>query len=649
VFLAEDTQLQREVAVKLLHDALAADLVVRRRFSTEARAAAALNHPHLLAVYDVGEQDGVPYLVTEYLSGGSLRALLDGGHRLSLSQALLVGLEGARGLEHAHKAGLVHRDIKPANLLFGSEGRLRIADFGLAKVLAEAALTEPSGSPLGTARYLSPEQARGDAASPASDVYALALVLVEAVTGTAPFASDHPVGGLVSRTERSLSVPSELGPLRGPLERAGRLDPAERPDAGELAVALLAAAEELPRPAPLPLVEERSVDAHADTTALAPEPVTLVDAPTQAVPAFADEADPGPIVVVGDVAAESVPGSVDEGVAPSTDAASRSRSEAPPVLYDQALEQAEPEARRGVALVVTILLLLVIGGVAAFVWWQNQPVTHEVPELVGEQRDRLDAMVGDFGWEVEVRETRVDGTEPGEIVSQEPAPGTELEEGEALVVTVSLGNTLVDVPAEMVGRQLDEVRAEIEDAGLVVGGVDMVHDEDAPEGQVLDVTGLPGGATQLPKGSRLELTVSDGPAPRAVPEVAGMTRGDAVAAIRDAGLEVEVREEFSREVDAGIAIDTDPAQGTSLERDTVITLVVSKGPPLVEVPDVSGMSVDDATAELEDAGLVVGGVEGRPNRDVRATDPEAGEEVQEGTEITLITREPDTGNDDEGD
>src|SRR5829696_3446235 len=163
VFLAEDVQLQRQVAVKVLHDALAADAAVRRRFSAESRAAAALNHPHLLAVFDVGEDDGVPFLVTEYLAGGSLRSLLESGPRLTPSQALLVGLEALRGLEHAHHNGLVHRDIKPANLLFGADRRLRIGDFGLAKILAEAALTEPSASPLGTARYASPEQARGEA------------------------------------------------------------------------------------------------------------------------------------------------------------------------------------------------------------------------------------------------------------------------------------------------------------------------------------------------------------------------------------------------------------------------------------------------------------------------------------------------------
>ena len=180
VFLADDTRLRRRVAVKLLHAGLADDDGFLRRFRAEAQAAAALNHPNIVAVYDWGEDEGTPYLVTEYLAGGSLRAMLDQGVRLSPSQALLVGLEATRALDYAHRRGFVHRDIKPANLLFGEDERLRVADFGLARALAEAAWTEPAGAVLGTARYASPESARGEAVDGRADVYSLGLVLIEA-------------------------------------------------------------------------------------------------------------------------------------------------------------------------------------------------------------------------------------------------------------------------------------------------------------------------------------------------------------------------------------------------------------------------------------------------------------------------------------
>src|SRR5690606_8205540 len=166
-----------QVAVKILHPALADDESFLRRFRAEAQSAASLSHPHLLAVYDwSGGEDDSPFLVTEYLSGGSLRGLLDAGNRLTPSQALVVGLEAARALDHAHRQGFVHRDVKPANLLFGADARLRVADFGLARAIAEAGWTEPTGAVLGTARYASPEQARGEAVDGRSDVYSLALV-----------------------------------------------------------------------------------------------------------------------------------------------------------------------------------------------------------------------------------------------------------------------------------------------------------------------------------------------------------------------------------------------------------------------------------------------------------------------------------------
>ena len=186
VFLAEDVSLQRHVAVKVLQPGLATDEAFLKRFRAEARSVASLNHPHVLRVFDWGEEDGEPYLVLEYLGGGSLRDLLDRDVRLSHSQAAVLGMEVAQGLAYAHARGLVHRDIKPANLLFDEEGRVRVADFGVARALAEAAWTEPAGAMVGTARYISPEAAEGRPVDGRADVYSLALVLYEAGRGPCP-------------------------------------------------------------------------------------------------------------------------------------------------------------------------------------------------------------------------------------------------------------------------------------------------------------------------------------------------------------------------------------------------------------------------------------------------------------------------------
>ena len=330
VFVADDVTLRRRVAVKLLHDGLARDEEFLRRFRAEAQAAASLNHPHVLGVFDWGH-DEVPYLVTEFLAGGSLRSMLDAGHQLTPSQALLVGLEAARGLEYAHGQGLVHRDIKPANLLFDASGRLRIADFGLARALAEAGWTEPSGEMVGTARYAAPEQVQGSPMGLKADVYALALVINEAVTGTVPFLSDSVVGTLMARVDSPLEPGPELGPLQGAVRRAGRADPDDRIDAEELATALMTAAEGLARPEPLPLV---------------------------------GALDPGEVLDdASDLTQMGIP-------APSL-------STLPSAPLD------DPPKRRWPWMILAILLAAAAAAGGVYTWVANQPETTAVPTLVG--------------------------------------------------------------------------------------------------------------------------------------------------------------------------------------------------------------------------------------------------------------------------
>jgi tRNA A-37 threonylcarbamoyl transferase component Bud32 len=268
VFLADDVSLRRRVAVKVLHPALAGDEAFLRRFRAEARAAAALSHPNLMAVYDWGEDDG-PYLVLELLGGGSLRALLDTGGRLSVAQAAAVGLDAARALGAAHRRGFVHRDIKPANLLFGDDGRLRIADFGLARALSEAAWTEPGDGLVGTARYAAPEQASSPRVDGKADVYALGLVLIEAVTGSVPLTADTGLGTLMRRVDTPVPVPEALGPLRPLLLEVGRANPADRPDAEGVERGLLEVARALDPPGPLSLPGAVALAVPSDPTLVA--------------------------------------------------------------------------------------------------------------------------------------------------------------------------------------------------------------------------------------------------------------------------------------------------------------------------------------------------------------------------------------------
>ena len=255
---AEDTEVGRPVTVKLVRPEIAESADFRRKFQATMRAMAKLSHPNIAAVYDWGEEEigrrTTVYAVVEHLAGGSLRDLFDRNRWLEPSQSLMVGLEACRGLDFAHRKRLVHGELTPSKLVFGDDRRLRIVDFGLARLLGADDWKEPSTVPTHVARYSSPEQALGQPIDGRSDVYSLALILVEAVTGTVPFAARSTVATLSARVGRLMPVSADLGPLAAVLERAGRPDPADRSTAAELGRSLVRAAEKLPRPAPIPLL-----------------------------------------------------------------------------------------------------------------------------------------------------------------------------------------------------------------------------------------------------------------------------------------------------------------------------------------------------------------------------------------------------------
>ena len=255
VFEGFDEQLQRLVVVKLVHPDLGDRADVRKAFRTAMGIAENLHHPNIAAVYQSGtttwNEHEVLFVVTEHLGGGSLRDILDRGRLLSPSQALVVGLDACKALDVMHRQNLLHHDIRPSTLVFGDDRRLRVVDVGLAEVLAIAAGGIISRSN-DRAKYCSPEQARGEAAVPKSDVYSLCLTLLEAVTGSVPFQDDSTVATLSNRVDKLMPVSADLGPLAAVLERAGRSNPADRYSAGEFGRALVQAAEKLSRPEPIP-------------------------------------------------------------------------------------------------------------------------------------------------------------------------------------------------------------------------------------------------------------------------------------------------------------------------------------------------------------------------------------------------------------
>jgi eukaryotic-like serine/threonine-protein kinase len=630
VYEADDVQLRRRVAVKLLHPTLAADASFLKRFRAEAQAAAGLSHPNVMAVFDWGEDQGTPYLVLEYLAGGSLRAMLDRGRQLSPSQALLVGLEAARGLDYAHKRGVVHRDIKPANLLFGEDGRLRIADFGLARAISEASWTEPDGVMLGTARYASPEQATGQPLSGKSDVYSLTLSLVESVTGQVPFAADTTVATLMNRLGKLMPVSADLGPLAAVLERAGRPEPDDRYDAAEMGRALLACAERLARPTPLPLVIAPT-SPPVDATEISPIPAVQV-------PHLPRDAGP----VTGSTSAVPTPAVSPPRAEPAigADPKAAARAGAPAGAAPAgALLPVRNRMGRGViwALIgVVVLALVAIGGV---VLSGTRTKSYAVPSLVGVPKAQAENDISPFDFTLStVLEKNDQYPEPGIVVSQDPSPQTKLKKGGVITVHVSDGPTLSKVP-DLTARPKAEAEALLTGLKITLNETSRVADEAVAPDAIISWTVAGKAVTpgdQIPKGSTIDVVVSSGPAPRKVPEIRGMNWEQAKAAIEGVQLKAQRLDDiFTEKWAAGIVASIEPGVETELPRDSVVKIAISKGPDNVVVPNIYGSTIQKAEQLLTDAGLVRDTITGPIDRYVIASDPKPNTVVKRGTKVNI--------------
>ncbi|MEM8904521.1 MAG: protein kinase [Actinomycetota bacterium] len=601
VYLADDVRLRRQVAVKMLHAGLARNSVFLRRFTAEARAAAALSHPNLLAVFDHGEEDDGPFLVTEFLGGGSLRSLLDEHGPLSPSQSLKVAMQSAAGLHAAHARGMVHRDIKPANLLFGDEARLRIADFGLVRALHEAALTEPDGSVQGTARYLPPEAGSVRPLDERSDVYSLALTIVEAATGEVPLA-----GGSVDevlarrRSVGRIELPERLGPGAAALSQALRRDPDDRPTALELGKALIEAAPAYRPPDPLPLVRTVTGPVDTDRTALVtPGEVDL------------DEADDEPVREVR------------SRVERPGDRRRRRRTEAarPTGRAGTVDAQVMPPRRRLRFLRNVVLGVVVVAAAAwvASIMLAEEPVLTELGDWQGRPVEALEGFAAGSGWELDVAREFDDTLDAGLVVSTDPTPGVELEEGATVAVVVSDGPRPVDLD-DLAGLDLNDAIDRITELGLIEGGTPRENDEDIEAGIVLrtEVDGeIVTDTRSVAPGTAVTLVVSAGPVDRVVPEVRGASVEDATNRLAEEALGIaETEPAFSETVEAGRIIDQLPLPGAQLERDGTVTVTVSKGPDRRQVPELENLTIDQARAALEEVGLGLGQVFGPPEAEV---------------------------------
>ena len=550
VYRALDLRLERVVAVKVMHPALADDAEFVARFIREARSAARLSHPCVVSVYDQGTDGGSVFLVMEFVEGETLRDRLRAQGPLPVEEAVPIAEAVLSALDAAHRAGLVHRDVKPENVLLADDGRVLVADFGLARAVEASTLTATTGLLLGTVAYIAPEQLASSAASTRTDVYAAGIVLLEMLTGSTPYAGETALSIVYRHAHDDIPPPSASVPVPTELDdlvvRATRRNPDERPaDAGAF------------------LAELRRV---RRTLALPPAPT-----------------DPGLPRRTAHTLVVQQPTTVTPAAAPA-------RPKAPP--------RQRRRVRRGYVALAVILALALLAGVAG--WWYGSGRYTDTPRLVGltEAQARSEAQEGGFG--LDVRRAFSDDVPVGRIADTDPDPGDRIVQGDRITVFVSRGPDLRAIPS-VTGLTPTEAGQRLREAGLgVTSRIDRAYSDTVPEGRVVGTE--PATGTKLRRDTAVTLVVSRGVQPVAVPSVVGDRRADAEKRLGSLGFKVTVTETFSETVEKGRVVAQTPAKGTHPKGSTV-ALTVSKGPQLFAVPDLRGMTRQQAQRTLERAGF----------------------------------------------
>ncbi|GEC04010.1 serine/threonine protein kinase [Streptomyces spinoverrucosus] len=610
VYRAVDTRLDRVLALKVMHPTLAADGTFVERFIREAKSVARLAHPNVVQVFDQGADGSYVYLAMEYVSGCTLRDVLRERGALQPRAALDILEPVLAALGAAHRAGFVHRDMKPENVLIGDDGRVKVADFGL--VRAVDTVTHTTGSVLGTVSYLAPEQIEHGSADPRVDVYACGVVLYEMLTGAKPHTGDSPAQVLYRHVHDDVPPPSAVVPglpyeLDELVAQATARTPEIRPHD---AVALLARVREA-RGA----LSEDQLDA----------------VPPQAITAEHDNADDRTSVIPRALTAlRQLPVNEDDDESRYN---RTSRLESPPL--DAPRRRSGPP-RAVVTIVAAVLLAL---GLGVGVWYINSGQFTEVPPLLAKTEAQAKDRLADAGLEVgQVKHAYSDTVKRGTIISTDPAPGSRIRHNDSVTLTVSDGPETVKVP-DLAGYRLDKARSVLKDSGLEPGMVTRKFSEDISRGSVISTDPATGTTTRA--GTAIALTVSKG-APVDVPDVTGRDLGEARERLQEAGLKVRIASgRINSEYEAGQVARQNPGpDGQAAVGDTV-TLTLSKGPEMIEVPDVVGDSVDEATKQLQNAGFQVEedrGLLGLFGDTVRGQSVEGGETAPKGSTITIEIR-----------
>ena len=644
VYRAHDRRLDRTVALKLMHAHLADSPDFVSRFRREARAAARLSNPGVVAVFDQGSLDGVAYLVMEYVEGPTLRDLIAAGP-LSVKEALGLVAQLLRPLGAAHRAGLVHRDIKPENVLLPSDGSVaKVADFGLARAVTEVTQTT-TGNVLGTVAYLAPELITSGDSTSRADVFSAGVVLYELLTGEQPFTADSPIQIAFRNVHEDVPLPSALVPdmpadVDELVATMTRREPQERPADADEALALLRnVVDELTD-------SELAVRRGGGTGSIRTQEVMTANA--QAARSAIDNEPQDDDDALSDEDSSSHAGmrtvSLPIGsIGP--DAKGRTRTLSRKALAaDTQKTTAVPTRGKGVGGInrrtaVIVGLLAVAGTGAGATWYLTAGPGRRVPvpNIIGMSQDEAQLALEKQGldWGAPAR-AYSDTVPAGHVVSCQPKVGRKVGLGQAVTAVISRGVETKTVP-DVVGKTKDQAGAAIKGAGLTLGDVTEDYSASVAQGKV--ISSDPKAGKVIEHTAKVSIVVSKGKEPATIPDVTGKSEDDAKKALEDAGLKKgKVSQDYSDSVAKGRVISSSPIAGASgYYKGDSVDLTVSKGPEKVTVPDVTGKSEDDAKKALEDAGLkvTVNKRLGGPFGTVRSTDPAAGSSVKPDSKVTI--------------
>ncbi|MGW6458422.1 Stk1 family PASTA domain-containing Ser/Thr kinase [Streptomyces sp. NPDC055078] len=615
VYRAVDTRLDRELALKVMHPALATDASFVERFIREAKSVARLAHPNVVAVFDQGAEGAYVYLAMEYVAGCTLRDVLRERGALRPRAALDILEPVLAALGAAHRAGFVHRDIKPENVLIGDDGRVKVADFGL--VRAVGSVTDTTGAVLGTVSYLAPEQIEDGTSDTRTDVYACGVVLYEMLTGGKPHSGDTPAQVLFRHLNEDVAAPSALVPgLAAELDElvadATARDPGGRPYD---AVALLARTR-----ATRAALDDAQLD-------LVPPGARALDGAGSRGGDAVEGSDERTDVVPRPLPREE-PGVGHPGVSHTARLAMPPAGPPPP-----------PRRRRpalpGRGVIAIVVAVLVVLGVGAGVWYINSGQFTRVPALIGKTESAARQELKSAGLDVRtVRREFSETVERGAVIESDPATHERIRGNGSVTLVVSRGPEIVRVPS-VKGDPLATAERRLRAAGLAPGVTSRAFSEEVPQGSVIS-TDPAAGAGRSPD-SAVAIVVSKG-APIAVPDVTGDPVEGATAELEGAGFRVVIASDrVNSPQEAGTIARQSAPEGSELASGDTVTLTVSKGPRMIDVPDVVGKGVDEARSALESAGFQVKVEKSFPflGDTVESQSPAADGEAAEGSTITV--------------